>query len=565
MNNRVSLIWLGETDSLPSWPLGEAWVAESSPLALHRLVEERLPVSEAESWLFWDSSLGVPSAKRVLETLNGPGDLWHAGLRLGMQGSPGLLDFIYPTWMLNCDPESDIEATSWRLSLRACLVKTDALRKVGGLSPDFRTLEGAALELGHRSIMHGVMPRHVPTLIPDDLPLSPASSSCIADELRFVYYRYGGFWSRLALLRSMMVGYVTPGKAFRAWYRVFKTKRPSHPSAFVNHKVTAMSDGEPPRVSVLIPTLDRYSYLRNLLTDLRKQTVAPLEIIVVDQTPADRRDLTLAADFDDLPLKMMYQDHPGQCSSRNAGLCATGGDYILFLDDDDEVPATLIEKHLENLHRFNAEASCGVADEVGAGPLPETFTRIRASDVFPTNNSLVRKDVLRRSGLFDLAYERGQRADGDLGMRLYLSGALMVLNPEISVLHHHAPSGGLRAHKARVVTYASSRRRLTHRQLVSPTEIYLAMRYFSPRQLREELWLRTLGTFVIRGSKMKRALKFILSLIYLPDTLWKTRQRYRQADSMRQKFPQIPRLADREDVREDSPLPGVNRVHFVHH
>jgi glycosyltransferase involved in cell wall biosynthesis len=361
-----------------------------------------------------------------------------------------------------------------------------------------------------------------------------------------------------------MVGYTSPGEALRSWRKVYQAKRLSKPSSFVNRRVTPANGSESTRVSVLIPTLDRYEYLRNLLKQLRDQTIAPLEIIVVDQTAKERRDARLAGEFDDLPLKIMYLDQPGQCSSRNAGLFAAEGDYILFIDDDDEVPPTLIEKHLENLRRFEADASSGVADEVGAGPLPETFTRIRTSDVFPTNNSLVRKDVLRRSGLFDLAYERGQRADGDLGMRLYLSGALMVLNPEISVLHHHAPSGGLRAHKARVVTYASSRRRLTHRHLVSPTEIYLAMRYFSARQLREELWLRTLGTFIIRGSKLKQVMKFIVSLLYLPDTLWKTRERYRQADSMRQKFPQIPRLGDREDVIQDTPLPDANRVHFVH-
>jgi glycosyltransferase involved in cell wall biosynthesis len=564
MNNQVNLIWLGEARSLPPWPLGDAWASDPTPLALHRLVEERLPSSQAESWLFWDSRLGVPSAKRVQEVLALPGDLWHAGLRLGMGGTPGLIDFIYPTWMLNSDPDSGIEATSWRLSLRACLIKTDALRQVGGVCPDFRTLEGAALELGHRFVMQGVMTRHIPSLVVEDGP-SFSSLSCLEDELRFVYYRYGGFWSRLALLRALMVGYTSPGKALRAWRNVYRTKRPSKPSSFIHNKSRSGLDAESTRVSVLIPTLDRYPYLRTLLKQLRDQTITPLEIIVVDQTAKERRNSTLADEFDDLPLKMMYLDQAGQCSSRNAGLCAAEGDYILFIDDDDEVPSTLIEKHLENLQRFGADASSGVADEVGAGPLPETFTRIRTSDVFPTNNSLVRKDVLRRSGLFDLAYERGQRADGDLGMRLYLSGALMVLNPEISVLHHHAPSGGLRAHKARVVTYASSRRRLTHRHLLSPTEIYLAMRYFSARQLREELWLRTLGTFITRGSKLKQALKFVVSLLYLPDTLWKTRKRYRQADSMRQRFPQIPWLADREDVRQDTPSPGANRVHFVHH
>ena len=80
--------------------------------------------------------------------------------------------------------------------------------------------------------------------------------------------------------------------------------------------------------------------------------------------------------------------------------------------------------------------------------LPDAFTLRRASDVFPTNNTMLRKSALRLSGLFDLAYEHGPRADGDLGMRLYLSGARMLLDPEIRVLHHHAPSGGLRTHKA---------------------------------------------------------------------------------------------------------------------
>jgi hypothetical protein len=127
----------------------------------------------------------------------------------------------------------------------------------------------------------------------------------------------------------------------------------------------------------------------------------------------------------------------------------------LFVDDDDEVPADLVEKHLQSLTRFRNEVSCGVAEEDGAGPLPEAFRLVRSSDVFPTTASLIAKDVLARSGLFDLGHRA--RAPADLGMRLYLSGCLMVLNPEIKALHHHAPSGGRRTHGARI-TYASSRK-----------------------------------------------------------------------------------------------------------
>lgn len=88
--------------------------------------------------------------------------------------------------------------------------------------------------------------------------------------------------------------------------------------------------------------------------------------------------------------------------------------------------------------------------------------------MFPTNNSLLRLESLRRSGLFDLAYEKGERANHDLGMRLYLSGAKLLLNPAAAVVHLRAPRGGLRQHKARVVTRSSSRSSVWQRQFLGP-------------------------------------------------------------------------------------------------
>src|SRR5262249_23808170 len=186
-------------------------------------------------------------------------------------------------------------------------------------------------------------------------------------------------------------------------------------------------------------------------------------------TPAPRRDRAIANEFADLPLTVLELESAGQCTARNAGLLRARGDAILFVDDDDEIDADLIARHVAHLAATGADVSSGVAKEPGAGPIPEAFTRARASDVFPTNNSLARRRVLERSGLFDLAYDHGARADGDLGMRAYLSGAVMLLSPTICVLHHHAPRGGLRTHGARVVTYAGSRRRITLRHLPEVT------------------------------------------------------------------------------------------------
>jgi len=549
VTRQIDLVWLGSATSAPSWSVGKVWTAQPTPSAVNQLIQQQLIPSNPFAVLFWHPDVGQPDATVIQQAAGLPGDVWHAGLRLGMGGLPGLLDFVSSTWMLNCDPAPTIEATSWRMSLKACLIQTEALRQLGGAHPDFRTLEAAAAEMGHRYISLGVLPRHIPWLIQtDQLPQPitiPFEVIPFEDELRFMRYRFSRFWVGWAVLRAIASGYVRPRTALQAWSRTRTIRQPGEAKPYQHMGQSAETPGAAPlTVTALIPTVDRYPYLRKLLGQLRQQTIAPCEIIIIDQTEPSRRDSTLVSDFPDLPIQLIYLVQAGQCSSRNAGLQIAKGDCILFVDDDDEIPSDLIENHLRTLDSFQVDVSSGVAHEIGAGPLPKNFTYMRASDVFPTNNTLIRRQVLEQTGLFDLAYERMPRADGDLGMRVYLSGKLMLLNPAITVLHHHAPSGGLRKHKARVITYASSRQSLIQRQLPSISELYLVLRYFTQRQVTAGLWLSAFGTFAVRGDKRRKLVKLLIGLILLPDTIQRLRTAYKAARDMLRDYPQIPRLGE---------------------
>lgn len=540
-HSNVDLIWLGAGQSVPEWTLGKVYSVEATPRAVYTLTQRQLADSQAQAWLFWDARLGVPDPVSVRALFKRPGDVFHAGLRLGMSGKPGIVDFVQPTWMFNCDPEAGIEATSWRMSLSACLVPTDVLRQMGGVDPEFASLECAALEMGHRYLCRGVFVRHVPWMIPDSTEL-PVTRIPFADEVRFLRRRFRAWQVYWALARALLTYYASPLTLVRSW-RATETVVPLLTLPPYKHVANRSAEQyKDARVSVLIPTLDRYPYLKTVLAQLRTQTIPPLEVIVIDQTDKQKRDISLAQDFADLPLKIIYLDEPGQCSSRNAGLQVAQGDYVLFLDDDDEVDCDLIERHLESLSTFQAAVSSGYAREIGAGPQPENFSFIRMSDVFPTNNTLIRLEILLNSGLFDLAYDRGQNEDHDLGMRVYLSGYFMVYNPTISVLHHRAPRGGLRAHKARVITYASSRNSLIQRHLPSVSEVYLAKRYFSERQVRESLWLRAFGTLAVRGNRWRKVLKVIIAGVLLPHTFWCIRKASKWADRWLKEYPSIPTL-----------------------
>ncbi len=541
---RVDLVWLsgghgGPPSIVPDWTLGNILFVNPTVSSLRESVSKHLQTCDDAHLLFWDSQLPFPNPAIISSFESMRGDVWHAGLRLGLAGQPSVIHSVESMWMLNCDPDSTIDSTSWRLSLRAALIPSGVLRKFDFIRPEFESLEAASLELGHRMISNGVLVRHAPELIPENFEI-PKSEISLEDQVKFLAARYGSFWVRWAIFRSILNGKTNLGTGLRALRKKSVSNQKSSP---YRAKVT---EAEPAtfgrNVSIVIPTLDRYPYLHKLLSQLRNQTVKPIEILVIDQTAKERRDLSIASEFADLPLQVFYRDQPGQCSSRNAALQIATGEYILFLDDDSEVPENLIENHLKSLQFFRADASSGVAEEAGAGPIPENFRLIRASDVFPTNNTMIHNSVLQQSGLFDLAYERGQRADGDLGMRVYLSGALMVLNPEIQIYHHHAPQGGLRAHKARKITYASSRNNLLVRHLPSVTEVYLAQRYFSPEVLKEMLWLRAVGTFRCKGNIFKKALKSIIAGVLLPDTVWKMKKTVTKAKALHDQFPQIPRF-----------------------
>ena len=551
---KIDLICFSQSNvPLPQWEMGEVIRSPANPSQAHVVVNDYLSSAKADKVLFWDEKLGTPVPAIVQQVATQRGDVCHAGLKLGLRGLPHAINFVSPTWMLNCDPSADIIATSWRLSLSACLIDLEVLKQLGHIDPAFETLTGASLDMGHRYITQGALVRHVPELLPSTLATHFFDPLSRADEWRFITRNYGKTWLRWAVFRGLGSGY-SWRESLQSYWKVRQESIPLRTATY--QKVTPPSKFDPQRwngkISVLIATLDRYTYLRTVLSQLREQTIRPLEVICIDQTTLVEKDAQLQTDFSSLPLRYTYRDKPGQCSSRNEGLWQARGEYVLFLDDDVEIQPDLIEQHARCLETYEADVSAGVADELGAGPLPKSFTMLRISDVFPTTNALIRKRILADSGLFDLAYETGERADGDLGTRLYRSGKLMVLNPAARIFHYRAPRGGLRQHKARVITYAGSRMSLIKRHLPSPSQIYLWMRYFTASQTREALLIKIFSTFGSTASKWRKPLRICLMGVLLPHTIFQVRQNWNRAKTLLQNYPDIPSLSENFDQEKRS-------------
>ncbi len=106
-------------------------------------------------------------------------------------------------------------------------------------------------------------------------------------------------------------------------------------------------------VSVVIPTHKReVECLKKAIDSVLNQTYKNIEIIVVDDSPStyEKRPEVKAyvegLDYDKV-IYLQNEKNLGGSLTRNRGIDASTGDYIAFLDDDDEYTSNKIEKQLK--------------------------------------------------------------------------------------------------------------------------------------------------------------------------------------------------------------------------
>lgn len=88
------------------------------------------------------------------------------------------------------------------------------------------------------------------------------------------------------------------------------------------------------KISVIIPTYNRERTIKRCISSITSQTTPPYEIIIVDDGSTDKT-ISIVNEFK-ANIKIIKQNHRGAQAARNLGILNAQGDYIAFLDSDDE-------------------------------------------------------------------------------------------------------------------------------------------------------------------------------------------------------------------------------------
>lgn len=111
-----------------------------------------------------------------------------------------------------------------------------------------------------------------------------------------------------------------------------------------------------PQVAIIVPVYNVAPYLSRCVESLVAQTLAPLEIVLVDDGSTDASGAIADWYAARHPqIRVLHQENQGQGAARNAGLTASRAPFVCFVDSDDYVAPDYAEKLLTGIRRSHAD------------------------------------------------------------------------------------------------------------------------------------------------------------------------------------------------------------------
>ena len=194
----------------------------------------------------------------------------------------------------------------------------------------------------------------------------------------------------------------------------------------------------------MIPCFNQAQYLPAALASVRQQTFQPIECLVVDDGSTDRT----AAVAAELGARVIRQANGGVAAARNRGLAAAHGEFVAFLDADDELLVDAVAAEVAALDSSSSAAAvvgrCQAMDADGRS-LPSSHHTIDAAHLY--REWLTRNFVwtpgaamFRRRALEEIdgfPPDLGPAADYAVYLRLARNGGVMFVPRDLVRYRQH--------------------------------------------------------------------------------------------------------------------------------
>ena len=158
-----------------------------------------------------------------------------------------------------------------------------------------------------------------------------------------------------------------------------------------------------PLVSVVIPVYNGAKFIARAVDNVCRQDYPSVEIIVVDDGSTD--DIDAAIEMLPVDVRYFKQDNAGAAAARNRGIKDTSGEFIAFLDVDDQWPegnlGLLVDHVLADPNLDLVHGHAQLMEETGEPGLYEYIGNPNESFPYYIGAGLYRRSAFEKVGLFD--------------------------------------------------------------------------------------------------------------------------------------------------------------------
>ena len=196
-----------------------------------------------------------------------------------------------------------------------------------------------------------------------------------------------------------------------------------------------------------MPCLNAANHIAAGVATVLQQTLADIELIVVDDGSTDRS-ADILHGFTDSRLTILTQENKGVLAARNAGLAAASGAYVAFLDADDTWRPDCLEKlhralteHPECVLAYCGWQNIGLPGNRGNPFIPPNYEVDNKAELllddcrWPIHGALTRRETIIAAGNFDASIPTTK--EYWLGLRIDITNKIVRVPEVLAFYHHH--------------------------------------------------------------------------------------------------------------------------------
>lgn len=204
------------------------------------------------------------------------------------------------------------------------------------------------------------------------------------------------------------------------------------------------------KVSVIIPTFNREGFLKTAIESVLKQDYDNFEIIITDDNSQDNTK-AVVKEFRDKRIRYIrHEQNRGVSAARNSAIKASKGEYIAFLDDDDEWLSQKLKIQIDKIVK-SSKKICGVYSNFfvlkNSGKKQaiinpritkkrgNLFNQFALGNPIQTSTVLIRRECIEQVGLFDESISYME--DRDMWIRLSTKWDFEFIDEPLIKVHLH--------------------------------------------------------------------------------------------------------------------------------